>query len=249
MNVPASAGMSVRAAIPAACASGAHVASTQRSMPKLHASSAISSAAASVAAIRPIAGGSPAIGAIRKSENISQSVSAAASIPRMIARKVQSVADEISNQITPEGLAALEARLHELETAGRQEMAERLRTARAWGDLKENAEYHAAKDAQAHLETKILRLRELRRNAVVVEPGSTRGEAALGVAVTVRDLDSGREATHTLVSAAESDPAAGRLSIDSPLGRALAGARAGEEVAFDAPRGRRRLAVVSLEGP
>ena len=159
------------------------------------------------------------------------------------------VTDDVGNQITPDGLAALEAQLHELETEGRREMAERLRTARAWGDLKENAEYHAAKDAQAHLETKILRLRELRRNAVVVAPGSARGEVALGVAVTVRDLDSGREATHTLVSAAESDPAAGRLSIDSPLGRALAGARAGEEVAFEAPRGRRRLEVVGLEGP
>jgi len=159
------------------------------------------------------------------------------------------VTDDVGNQITPDGLAALEAQLHELETEGRREMAERLRTARAWGDLKENAEYHAAKDAQAHLETKILRLRELRRNAVVVAPGSARGEVALGVAVTVRDLDSGREATHTLVSAAESDPAAGRLSIDSPLGRALAGARAGDEVAFEAPRGRRRLEVVGLEGP
>ena len=162
---------------------------------------------------------------------------------------VMRVNDNVGNQITREGLAALEAELHELETEARREMADRLRTARAWGDLKENSEYHDAKDAQAHLETKIRRLQEMRRNAVVVEPGSTRGDAALGVAVTVRDLDSGREATHTLVSAAESDPAHGRLSIDSPLGRALAGTRPGEQVAFDAPRGRRRLEVVALDGP
>jgi transcription elongation factor GreA len=159
------------------------------------------------------------------------------------------VNQDVGNQITPEGLAALEAELHELETEGRKHMADRLRTARAWGDLSENAEYHDAKEAQAHLETKILRLQELRRNAVVVEPGSKAGEAALGVAVTVRDLESGREATHTLVSAAESDPANGRLSIDSPLGRALAGAREGAEVAFDAPRGRRRLQIVALAEP
>ena len=165
----------------------------------------------------------------------------------MIARKVSDVNEDVGNQITPEGLAALEAEINELETEGRRAMAERLRTARAWGDLKENSEYHDAKDAQAHLETKILRLQELRRNAVVVEPGATGGAAGLGVAVTVRDLDSGREATHVLVSAAESDPGGGRLSIDSPLGRALAGARAGDEVAFDAPRGRRRLAVVALD--
>ena len=164
-------------------------------------------------------------------------------------REVELVNEDVGNQITPGGLAALEAELHELETEGRRQMADRLRTARAWGDLKENSEYHDAKDAQAHLETKIRRLQEMRRNAVVVEPGSTRGEAALGVAVTVRDLDSGREATHTLVSAAESDPRSGRLSIDSPLGRALVGARPGEKVAFDAPRGRRRLEVVALDGP
>ena len=159
------------------------------------------------------------------------------------------MADDASRHISPEGLAALEAELNELETEGRRAIAERIKTAREWGDLSENAEYHDAKNAQAHLETKILRLQEMRRNAVVVQPGATSGEVALGVAVTVRDLDSGREATHTLVSAAESDPASGRLSIDSPLGRALAGARAGDEVAFDAPRGRRRLEIVSLAGP
>jgi transcription elongation factor GreA len=155
--------------------------------------------------------------------------------------------NDVGNQITPDGLAALEAELHRLEIDERRAMAERLRTARAWGDLKENSEYHDAKNAQAHLETKIARLRELRRNAVVVEPGAGRGTAGLGVAITVADLDSGRETTHTLVSAAESDPASGRVSIDSPLGRALAGARAGDEVAFDAPRGQRRLRIVALD--
>ena len=83
--------------------------------------------------------------------------------------------DDVGNQISPQGLAALDAELERLETDAREQMADRLRTARAWGDLKENSEYHDAKDAQAHLETKILRLRGLRRNAVVVEPGATRG--------------------------------------------------------------------------
>jgi transcription elongation factor GreA len=156
---------------------------------------------------------------------------------------------EPSHQISPAGLAALEAELHELETEGRAAIAARIRTAREWGDLSENAEYHDAKEAQAHLETKILRLRAMRDNAVVVEPGGAEGEVALGVVVTVRDLDSGREARHAIVGAAESDPAAGRLSIDSPLGRALAGAREGDEVTFDAPRGQRRLAVVAVEPP
>jgi transcription elongation factor GreA len=156
------------------------------------------------------------------------------------------MSDDASRHISPEGLAALEAELEGLETEGRRAIAERIRTAREWGDLSENAEYHAAKEAQAHLETKILRLRGLRDNAVVVEPGGAPGEVALGVTVTVRDLDTGREARHTIVSAAESDPASGCLSIDSPLGRALTGAREGDEVAFDAPRGRRRLEVVAI---
>ena len=154
---------------------------------------------------------------------------------------------EAGRHISPEGFAALEAELNELETEGRRAIAERIRTAREWGDLSENAEYHDAKEAQAHLETKILRLRELRDNAIVVEPGGAEGEVALGVVVTVRDLDSGNEVAHTIVSAAESDPASGRLSIDSPLGRALTGAREGDEVAFDAPRGRRRLQIVAIE--
>jgi transcription elongation factor GreA len=154
---------------------------------------------------------------------------------------------DAGNHISREGLAALEAELHELETEGRRAMAERIKTARDFGDLKENAEYHDAKEAQAHLETKILRLRALRDNAVVVETGGAADAVALGVAVTVRDLDSGREATHAIVSAAESDPAAGKLSIDSPLGRALTGARVGDEVAFEAPRGTRRLEVVAIE--
>ncbi len=174
---------------------------------------------------------------------------AAATIVVMMPRKVSPVHDDVGNQITPDGLAALEAEIEQLETEGRRQIAERLSTARAWGDLKENSEYHDAKNAQAHLETKILRLQGLRRNAVVVEPGSTRGEAALGVAVTVRDVERGRDATHTLVSASESDPAAGRLSIDSPLGRALMGARPGDVVTFEAPRGPRRLEIVALDGP
>jgi transcription elongation factor GreA len=158
------------------------------------------------------------------------------------------VEDEIANQISPEALAALEAEIEQLENEGRREMAERLRTARAWGDLKENSEYHDAKNAQAHMETKIQRLRERRRLAVVVESGATGGTVGLGSAVTVRDLDSGREATHTIVSANESDPANGLIGIDSPLGRALAGAKVHEEVAFEAPRGERRLLVVTV-GP
>ena len=156
---------------------------------------------------------------------------------------------DAGNQISREGLAALEAELHELETEGRRAIAERIKTARDFGDLKENAEYHDAKEAQAHLETKIQRLRVLRDNSIVVETGGAGDEVALGVVVKVRDADGGREATHTMVGAAESDPASGKLSIDSPLGRALVGARVGDAVTFDAPRGRRTLEIVAIDQP
>jgi len=157
------------------------------------------------------------------------------------------MAGDAGSQISRAALTALEAELEELETEGRRAIAERIKTARDFGDLKENAEYHDAKEAQAHLETKILRLRAMRDNAVVVETGGAGDEVALGVAVTVRDVESGRERVHTIVSVAESDPASGKLSIDSPLGSALTGARVGEQVTFDAPRGRRTLEVVAIE--
>jgi transcription elongation factor GreA len=154
---------------------------------------------------------------------------------------------DLSNQMTREAYEALEAELHRLETTERDAMAERIRTARGWGDLKENAEYHDAKDAQAHLETKILRLQDQRRNAVVVEAAPSGSDrAALGSAVTVRDVESGRESTHTLVAAHESDPKQGKLSVESPMAQALAGAKVGDQVAFEAPRGTRRLEVVRI---
>jgi transcription elongation factor GreA len=154
------------------------------------------------------------------------------------------VSEDVGNHITAEGLAALEREIEQLETEGRRAMAERIRTARAWGDLKENSEYHDAKDAQAHLETKIQRLRERRRNAVVVEAGAQGGRVALGTAVTV--ADGARETTYEIVAATEADPAARRLSIDSPLGRALTGHGVGDEVVFEAPRGQRRLRITEI---
>jgi transcription elongation factor GreA len=157
------------------------------------------------------------------------------------------MSDDLGNQMTRDAYEALEAELEELEGEGRRAMAERIKTARAWGDLKENAEYHDAKDAQAHLETRILRLQERRRNAVVVQTAAGSDVAGLGSAVTVRDVEGGRERTYRLVSANEADPGTGALSVESPLARALAGARAGPEVAFEAPRGTRRMVVVSVD--
>jgi transcription elongation factor GreA len=148
--------------------------------------------------------------------------------------------------ITREGLDALRAELHELETAGRAAIAARIRTAREWGDLKENAEYHAAKEDQAHLETRIKRLNERLRGATVAEAPAQDGVVAFGSTVEVRDGQSDRVATYVIVGAAEASAKDGRLSIESPVARALLGARAGDAVVFEAPSGARTLHVVRV---
>src|SRR5687767_12229163 len=97
--------------------------------------------------------------------------------------------DNTRYQITAEGLETLRRELEELETHGRQEIAERIRIARDFGDLKENSEYHDAKNDQAHLETKIIHLRDRFNNAVVVDSAAGSDEVALGSTVTVRDAE------------------------------------------------------------
>ena len=148
--------------------------------------------------------------------------------------------------MTAEGREALRAELERLETDGRRQMAEQIKTARAFGDLKENAEYHAAKDAQAHLETKILQLREQLLNAQVVEAAAGGDAVAFGSTVEVEDEESGRRLTYRLVSGHEASPAEGLLAFDSPVGSALRDKRAGEVAVVETPRGERRLKVVAI---
>jgi transcription elongation factor GreA len=148
--------------------------------------------------------------------------------------------------ITLEGLEALKAELARLEGPARREMAGRIQAAREHGDLKENADYHTAKEDQAHLETRIARLAERLRNARVVAAPTESEAVAFGSTVTIADLDSGREATYTLVGATEANLRAGRLSAESPVARALMGARLGDEVAVDTPSGPRRYRVARL---
>ncbi|MGI9099956.1 MAG: transcription elongation factor GreA [Solirubrobacteraceae bacterium] len=145
--------------------------------------------------------------------------------------------------ITPEGLAALRAEIEQLETRGRVEMAERIKAARELGDLKENAEYHIAKDDQAHLETKILRLNQRLRAARVVERVEATDVVAFGSMVTVIDEASGRELEFTLVGPTEADLKVGRLSAESPVARALVGSRADDVVTVETPGGQRSYRV------
>ena len=148
--------------------------------------------------------------------------------------------------ITAEGLKALKAELATLEGDGRADMSRRILAARELGDLKENAEYHIAKDDQAHLETKIARLTERLRRARVVAAPTTADRVTFGATVTVADEETGRESTFTLVGSTEADLRAGKLSSESPMAKALMGARAGDEITVQTPRGARRQRVVRL---
>jgi len=147
--------------------------------------------------------------------------------------------------MTREDRDRLVAEIARLETEDRAEMAERIKAARELGDLKENAEYHDAKDAQAILETRILRLRDQLARAEVVEAKG--GDiVAFGSAVDLRDRGSGKDLRYTLVSAVDADAAAGKLSVESPVARALLGARAGDVVEIPTPRGTRTLEVTAI---
>jgi transcription elongation factor GreA len=154
------------------------------------------------------------------------------------------MADE--TPMSEQGLAELQAELTRLETVERPRIVDEIRTAREFGDLKENAEYHEAKRAQGHLETRIARLTGQLRSAVVVEAAGDAAVVGFGSRVSVRDEASSREATYTLVGPTEAKASEGALSVDSPVARALLGARVGDAVKVSTPSGARALTVLSV---
>jgi transcription elongation factor GreA len=148
--------------------------------------------------------------------------------------------------ITEEGITALREEIEQLEGTGRTEMAARIKVAREMGDLKENAEYHIAKEDQAHLETRIKRLRERLRTAVVVDVDGAADCFSFGRTAEVLDEEKGAVNTWTLVGSTEADLADGRLSAESPIGQALMDAKPGEPVEVETPRGSRIFVVQKL---
>jgi transcription elongation factor GreA len=153
--------------------------------------------------------------------------------------------DELA--MTADELQRLRSELNGLESDGRSQIAARIKIAREWGDLKENGEYHAAKEAQAHLETRILRLREQVRSAVVVEGGSAGDDVQHGATVKVTDLGTGADQTFKIVSPNDAKPKEGLISATSPVARALIGRKVGDEVEITIPAGVRRLRVESID--
>ena len=152
-----------------------------------------------------------------------------------------------SRLMTAEGVEELRAELDRLVTEERAKVVEQIKTAREWGDLKENSEYHAAKDAQSRLETRILRLREKMLNAEVVEAGvASDGTVRFGATVTFEDEGGGRTQSVRLVASHDADPSAGALSVESPIGVALNGHRVGEVVEVNTPKRVRRLRITAV---
>lgn len=141
----------------------------------------------------------------------------------------------------------LVAEIARLEGDARGEMAERIKAARELGDLKENAEYHQAKEDAAMLELKIERRREQLRSAEIVEAASGSAGAGIGSKVDYRDDTTERELTHTLVAEVEARPSEGLISIASPVGKSLAGGRPGDKRTLTTPQGERSLTIIAVE--
>lgn len=150
-------------------------------------------------------------------------------------------------QMTQDAYQRMEAEVEQLETESRRELAERIKTAREWGDLKENSEYHDAKQSLAMLEAKIAGMRARLLSAEIVEAAGGDGVVGMDSTVTYSDVSTGKTQTFTLVSANDAQPSEGRLSIDSPVGKALRGRRVGDTTTVDTPRGSREFTVLSVD--
>ncbi len=156
-------------------------------------------------------------------------------------------ANETSKLFTVEGMKKMEEELEYLKTVKRVEVAERIKVARSFGDLSENAEYDAAKNEQAFMEGRIMELENTLRNAQVVSEDEVPSDTiTVGSSVLLRDTASGREMTYYLVGSSESDPFKGRISNESPVGRALFGRKIGETVKIAVPAGTLNYTIVSI---
>ncbi len=154
--------------------------------------------------------------------------------------------NEAKHQISAEGLAEAEAELKERTEVKRAEIVAAIKVAREFGDLKENAEYHAARNEQGLNESRIRVLEHHIANAEVIDTPAAGGAADVGSRVTYRDASTGNEAEVTLVHPLESSVPEGKLSVDSPVAKALLGASAGDEVVYATPRGEKKLEVLSV---
>lgn len=149
--------------------------------------------------------------------------------------------------LTAEGYQKLKDELQRARTTERQEIAEAIAEARAQGDLSENAEYDAAKEAQGHLEARIAKLEETISQARVVDESEVdTSRARILSKVRVRNVKAGKEATYTLVAPQEADLARQRVSVESPIGKGLLGREIGDVIEIKVPAGLVRLEILEI---
>ncbi len=149
--------------------------------------------------------------------------------------------------LTPDGLAKLQEELEYLKVSGRKDIAEKIKIARGFGDLSENAEYDAAKDAQAAMEKRIGELEEMLKNVQIVDVNDL-GTDVVGILskVTVYDEEMEEEDTYTIVGTTEADPDKNKVSDESPIGKALLGKKAGDVVEVETPGGSFELKILEI---
>ncbi|QHE53077.1 transcription elongation factor GreA [Pontibacillus sp. HMF3514] len=158
------------------------------------------------------------------------------------------MAEDKSYYMTQEGKEKLEEELHYLKTEKRQEVVERIKIARGFGDLSENSEYDAAKDEQAFVESRISHVENMIRNAVIIENDTgNKNEVQLGKSVTFQEIPDGDEETYTIVGSAEADPFEGKISNESPMAKSLMGREVGEEVTVATPGGDIDVKIMKVE--
>ncbi len=149
--------------------------------------------------------------------------------------------------VTKEGLQKIKDELDHLCNAKREEIASKLEIAIKQGDLKENADYHAAKEEQGFIEARIKDLEDSLRRAQIIKDSGPSTTVRVGSTVTILDEEYGDEEKYYIVGAHEADPANGRISNESPYGKALIGAKKGKTVSVETPGGQVRLQIIKIE--
>jgi transcription elongation factor GreA len=150
--------------------------------------------------------------------------------------------------LTPEGHRRLKEEIEYLSTVKRDEVAERIRNARDFGDISENSEYDDAKNEQAMLEARIYALAEKLRSAIIIDSESVQTDkVGVGTKVTLQDMEQGEVVQYAIVGSAEADPMTFKLSNESPVGRAILGHKPGDKVTVVVPRGSKKFKVLAIE--
>ena len=156
---------------------------------------------------------------------------------------------EKKNILTYEGLRKYEEELHDLKVVKRKEVAQKIKEAREQGDLSENAEYDAARESQAFIEGRILELESKIAQFQVIDPSTLpdNGKVVFSATVTIEDVETGNRQTVQIVGNDESDTKLGRISVASPMARALIGKSEGDEVEVQAPGGLSEYEIISVQ--